>query len=53
LTQPLVVGDGMLIDVAKLVERAVGQLDALLADREPPVGVIATGHALADRYMTF
>jgi hypothetical protein len=36
--QPLVVGDGTLINLANLVEGAVGELDAPVADRKPASG---------------
>jgi hypothetical protein len=48
-TQPLVVGDRTLVDLSDLVEGAVGQLDTPIADRQPAVGVVDDGYALADR----
>jgi hypothetical protein len=36
--QPLVVGDGTLIDLANLIERAVSELDAVVAIESRPSG---------------
>jgi hypothetical protein len=47
--QPLVVGDGTLIGMADLIEGAVSEFDALVADRQPAIGIIENGDALADR----
>ena len=46
--QPLVVSDGGLIDVANLVEGAVAEFDAVVADRKPAIGVIENGYVFAD-----
>src|SRR6266436_3554514 len=48
-SQPLVVGDRTLVDLSDLVEGTIGQLDTPIADRQPAVGVIDDGYALADR----
>src|SRR4030088_1449872 len=47
--QPLVVGDGALVDVAKRIEGAVSELDAVVADRQPAIGIIDNVHSLSDR----
>jgi hypothetical protein len=38
--QALVLDDGSLVDLAQLVEDPEGQVEALVADREPSVGVV-------------
>jgi hypothetical protein len=47
-SQPLVVGDGALIDLPNLVEGAVSH-DTFVTDRKPAVGMVDDGDALADR----
>ena len=47
--QPLVVGDGALIDLAELVEGAVSEFDAVVADRKPAIRIIGDGDPFADR----
>ena len=47
--QPLVIGDGALIDLANLIKGSVGELDAAVADCQPTVGIIDDDHPLADR----
>ena len=40
---------GALVDLAKPIEGAVGQLDTLVADRKSAIGIIDNGYQLADR----
>src|SRR5450759_5098801 len=47
--EPLVLDNRALRDLAQLGEGAIGQLDALVADRQPPVGMIDHADPLADR----
>ena len=47
--QLLVVSDRALVDLANLVEGAVGELDAVMEDRKSAVGVVKDGDPLADR----
>src|SRR5512132_1841661 len=46
--QPLVIGDSALVDVADLVEGAVSEINAVIADRKPAVGMVNDGYPLAD-----
>jgi hypothetical protein len=46
--QPLVVSDGALTEVANLVEGAVGEFDAVVADRKRAIGIIENGYVFAD-----
>jgi hypothetical protein len=39
-------GPSRLIDLANLVEGAVGELDALVTDRKPAIGIVEHGDAL-------
>src|SRR5215510_13351603 len=50
--QPLVVGDGTLVDLAGLVEGAVSELNAVVADRKPAIGIIDDSNPLADRRLS-
>ena len=45
--QALVVGNRTLVDMLDLVEGPVGELDALVADRQPAIGIIHHSHPLA------
>ena len=45
--QVLVLDDGCLRDLAQLVEGGVGQVEPLVADRQPAVRIIDDGDALA------
>ena len=47
-SQMLVVSDGAQVDLANLVEGAVGKLQAVAADRKPASGVVANSYVLAD-----
>ena len=47
LAEPLVLDDGALVDAADLVEGAVGQRQALVADLHPPVGEVVDRDPLA------
>ena len=47
--QPLVFGDGGLVDLPDLVEGAIGEVDAVVADHQAAVGTVVDGDALADR----
>src|SRR5512133_2279150 len=46
--QPLVIGDSALVDVADLVKGAVSEINAVIADRKPAVGMVDDGYPLAD-----
>src|SRR5512132_2401466 len=46
--QPLVIGDSALVDVADLVKGAVSEINAVIADRKPAVGMVNDGYPLAD-----
>src|SRR5512143_531094 len=46
--QPLVIGDSALVDVADLVKGAVSEINAVIADRKPTVGMVDDGDPLAD-----
>ena len=48
-SQMLVVSDGALVDLANLVEGAVGEFDPVVADRKPAIGVVENRYVLADR----
>jgi hypothetical protein len=45
----LVVSDRALVDLANLVEGAIGELDPAVADRKPAIGVVENGDVFADR----
>ena len=45
----LVVSDGALIDLANLVEGAVGEVDPVVADHKPAIRVVENGDVLTDR----
>ena len=47
--EPFVLDYRALIDLLDLVEGSVGQLDTVVADRKPAIGVIDDGDPLADR----
>src|SRR6516162_3282092 len=47
--QLLVVSDRTLVDLANLVEGAVGEFDPVMADRKSAVGVVEDGHVFAAR----
>src|SRR6516162_2911259 len=47
--EPFVLDNRALIDLLDLVEGSVGQLDTVVADRKPAIGVIDDGDPLADR----
>ena len=47
--QLLVVSDRALVDLAHLVECAVGEFDSVMADRKSAVGVVEDGYVFADR----
>ena len=47
--QPLVLDNRSLIDLSDLIEGAVGQLNTLVADRQPAVGIVDHRDPLADR----
>jgi hypothetical protein len=44
----LVVGDGALVDLANLIEGAVGEFDPIVADHKPAIGVVENRDVLAD-----
>src|SRR5215212_2956911 len=46
-TEPLVLDKGRLVDLLQPVKGAVGQVDAVMADRQTPIGVVEDGHPLA------
>src|SRR3954468_10703464 len=46
-TEPLVLDNGRLVDLLQPVKGAVGQVDAVMADRQTPIGVVENGHPLA------
>ena len=48
-SQMLVVSDRALVDLANLVEGAVGEFDPVVADRKPAIGVVENGYIFADR----
>src|SRR5512132_4200165 len=52
-SQPLVVGDSALVDVADLVKGAVSEINAVIADRKPAVGMVNDGYPLADCRLGF
>ena len=47
--QVFVVSDGALVDVANLVEGAIGEIDPMMTDRKPAIGVVENGDVLTDR----
>ncbi len=47
--EPLVLDNLGLRDLPQLVEGAVSQLDTIVADRQPAIGIIEYAHPLADR----
>src|SRR4051812_15321872 len=47
--EPLVLDNFGLRDLPQFVEGAVSQLDTLVADRQPAIGIIEHGHPLANR----
>ena len=46
-TEPLVLDNGSLVDPLQPVKGAVGQVDAVMADRQTPIGVVENGNPLA------
>ena len=38
-----------MVDLAKLIEGAVGELNAVMTDRKTSIGIVDNGHPLADR----
>ena len=48
-SEVLVVGDRALVDLTNLVEGAIGEVDAVVADRKPAIGVVENGDVLTDR----
>src|SRR5215218_5347541 len=46
-TEPLVLDNGCLVDPLQPVKGAVGQVDAVMADRQTTIGVVENGHPLA------
>src|SRR4051812_29814494 len=43
-TEPLVLDNGCLVDPLQPVKGAVGQVDAVMADRQTTIGVVENGH---------
>src|SRR5947207_5271124 len=50
--QLLVAGDSALVDLPNLVKDAIGELNAVVADRKPAIGMIDDGHPLANRRLS-
>jgi hypothetical protein len=42
-------GDGTLVDLPNLIEGAVSQLNAVIADRQPAIGIVDDSHPFANR----
>ena len=47
--QVFVVSDGALVDLANLVEGPVSELDPVVADRKPSIGIVENRHIFANR----